>query len=153
MITNQKGIDLIKYYEGFQPKAYVCPTGHLTIGYGTVIDAPGEQWMKTATLTLEQAEQILAGELHHYEEQVTKLVGRDLNANQFAALVSFAFNCGVKNLQNSTLLKLIKTNSEDPHIEDQFKKWVYGNGEVLPGLQKRRASEAILYNTGILKFF
>ena len=153
MITSQKGIDLIKHFEGFETKAYWCPTGHLTIGFGTVIDTPGEQWLRTETLTMDKAEQILAGELHFYEEQVFKLVPKEIKQYQFDSLVSFAFNCGINNLKNSTLLKLIKANLEDPKIEDQFKKWVYGNGEVLPGLQKRRASEAILYNTGQLKFF
>jgi lysozyme len=154
MIISQKGIDLIKHYETFQPKAYICPTGHLTIGYGTVIDEEKERWMKTATLTEEQAEQILAGELNTHEVLVSKMTsGININQSQFDALVSFSFNCGAKALQNSTLIKIIKQDPNSSYIESEFKKWCHGDGEVLPGLQKRRASEAILYNTGILKLF
>lgn len=153
MRISQSGIDLIRHYEGFQPKAYICPTGHLTIGYGTVIDTPQEQWLRTATLSLDQAEELLKQELTYYVDQVFKLVPKELKQHQFDALVSFAFNCGINNLKNSTLLKIVKSNPDSSEIEDQFKKWCHGNGEVLPGLQKRRASEAILYNTGQFKFF
>lgn len=153
MIVSQKGIDLIKHYEGFMPKAYICPTGHLTIGYGTVIDTPAEQWMRTATLSLEQGEQILAGELHFYETQVFKLVPKEIKQHQFDSLISFAFNLGVNALKNSTLLKVIKSDGDPSVIESEFRKWCHGNGEVLPGLQKRRNSESILFNTGVLKFF
>lgn len=153
MITSQKGIDLIKHYEGFRAKAYHCPAGLLTIGYGTVIDKPSEKWLKDAELTQEKAEQILAGDLHFYETEVTKMIsGVKLAQYQFDALVSFAYNLGPQALRGSTLLKVIRAG-EMEKVESNFSKWVYCNGEVLLGLQKRRNSEAILFNTGQLKFF
>jgi lysozyme len=64
--------------------------------------------------------------------------------NQFAALVSFAYNCGVQNLKGSTLLRLHNLGDYAGAVQ-QFGKWVHADGEVLDGLVKRRAAEARLY--------
>ncbi len=152
MIISQKGIDLIKHYESFKSKAYICPTGHLTIGYGTIIDTKGENYLRTATLSEPEAESLLRMEVKYYQSEVMKLI-KLVNQNQFDALISFAFNCGITNLKNSTLLKIINQDPNSEKIEAEFKKWCHGNGEVLPGLQKRRASESYLYLHGQLKFY
>jgi lysozyme len=164
MIISQKGIDLIKSFEKFEPRAYICPTGHLTIGYGTVIDTKEEEYLKTAVLTEQQASKIMAEQIQkEYGPQLDRLLGNTpVNQNQYDALLSFIYNEGAGNLKKSNLLKTIKQDPNSASIESEFRKWVYGevhhdNGtttmDVLPGLQKRRASEAILYNTGILKLF
>jgi len=64
--------------------------------------------------------------------------------NQFAALVSFAYNCGSQNLKSSTLLRLHNT-SDYVGAAGQFGLWVHADGEVLAGLVTRRAAEALLY--------
>ena len=69
----------------------------------------------------------------------------NLRQCQFDALVSFVFNVGVGNFRKSTLLKKIKANPDDNSIMDEFLRWVYANGVVLPGLQKRRLAEMRLY--------
>lgn len=164
MKISQKGIDLIKHFESFEPKAYICPTGHLTIGYGTVIDTKEEEWLKTAILTEEQAYKLMGDQIQNdYGPILNRLLGNtSVNQDQYDALLSFVYNEGPGKFAGSTLLKIVKQNPNDARIESEFRKWVYGevhheNGtttmDVLPGLQKRRASESILYNTGTLKFF
>jgi lysozyme len=84
-------------------------------------------------------------ELNRFVEGVRNLLKVELNENQFSALVSFAFNCGLDALKNSTLLKLIKLNRNNPVIRQEFTKWNKSNGKVLNGLTRRRNQEADLY--------
>jgi lysozyme len=73
------------------------------------------------------------------------MIKSKINNNQFAALVSFAYNFGSTALKNSTLLKLVNQNPNNPLIRDEFNKWVYAKGKVSKGLQRRRELEANLY--------
>ena len=139
MKTSNKGINLIKKYEGFRSKAYLCPARIWTIGYGhtsgvksgdVITEAQGEEYLRA---DLKEAENVI--NYHNLE----------LNQNQFDALVSFVFNLGPGNFNRSTLLKLIKGSRYDVRIKAEFRKWVYGGGEVLNGLVKRRKEEAELY--------
>lgn len=61
------------------------------------------------------------------------------------AVVSFTFNLGAGNLYNSTLLKKVNRNPDDPAIRQEFEKWVYADGRVLQGLVDRRKAEADMY--------
>ena len=124
---------------------YICPAGLPTIGYGTVIDSPEEQYLRYKTLSESEAETLLKKEVAHFEKGVKRLVKSRINQSQFDALVSFAYNCGLSNLQKSTLLKKVNQNPDDISIPHEFEKWVYANGKVLPGLEKRRNAEANLY--------
>ena len=139
MKTSHKGIDLIKEFEGLRLKAYKCPGGVWTIGYGhTAGVKPG------MTITEEQAEQFLKEDLIVFENAVNnqKL---SINQNQFDALVSLIYNIGIGNFQKSTLLRKTRVNPNDNSIMDEFLKWVYSKGRVLPGLQRRRLAEMKLY--------
>ena len=85
MKTNTAGLDLIKHYEGLRLQAYRCPAGVWTLGWGHT-----EGVHQGASVTESQAEQLLAGDLAQVERKVAELTaGVELNANQFAALVSF----------------------------------------------------------------
>jgi lysozyme len=152
MKISQKGVDLIKAFESFRAKAYICPAGLLTTGYGTVIDTAEEQYLKTKVLTEPEASELLGKELTHYESQVYKMTG-NIDQCKFDALVSFAFNCGNQALRTSTLLKKVKINPNDPTIANEFNKWVNGGGKKLPGLVRRRASESHLYFKNEVKLF
>jgi lysozyme len=72
-----------------------------------------------------------------------------VSQKRYDALVSFAYNCGVDALAQSTLLRLIKKNQEDPAIREAFMAWnkITKNGKkvVSPGLAARRAKEADLW--------
>jgi lysozyme len=141
MRTSRKGIEFIKAHEGLRLDAYLCPAGVPTIGYGHTYNVKiGDR------ITEEQAEKFLIGDLIVAETEVNRY-GFDLTQNQFDALVSFVFNVGAGNFRSSTLLKRLKDNPNDPDIENQFKRWVYGGGKVLQGLIRRRNEEAKLYFT------
>ena len=144
MITSQKGIDLIKHYEGLRLKAYVCSAGVLTIGYGTTIYPNGNFVKLTDTCTKEQAETYLKNDLKRFESAVNRLVGLPINQNQFDALVCFTYNVGVGNLQSSTLLKMINLNRfEEASL--QFERWNKAGGKELKGLTLRRLAEKKLF--------
>lgn len=145
MKTGQAGIDLIKRFEGFSGKPYRCPADIPTIGYGSTRYADGrEVSMSDPPITEAQAVQLLADTLGRYEKGVTGLVTVPLTQSQFDALVSFAYNLGVGNLGNSTLLK--KLNNRDyAGAANEFSRWVRGGGKILPGLVARREAERKLF--------
>lgn len=140
MELTQKGIELIESFESLQLRAYKCPAGVWTIGYGHTIGVK-----PTDTCTRAQAEQYLLADLRTAKTAVANHVKATINTNQFSALVSFTFNCGAANLQKSTLLKKVNANPADPTIRAEFLKWNRGGGKVLAGLTRRRTAEADLY--------
>lgn len=144
--SSQKGLDLIKRFEGLKLKPYLCPSSIPTIGYGNTYYPSGTKVKLTdPEITKEKAEELLKFLLGSYEKAVDSFCRDDINQNQFDALVSFAYNCGVNNLKSSTLLKKVNTNPHDPTIKAEFLKWNKGGGKVLAGLTKRRQAEADLY--------
>ena len=139
MNTSPKGIALIKEFEGLRLKAYKCPGGVWTIGYGhTAGVKPG------IVISEAQAEEYLKADLIAFERYLNGL-GLALNQNQFDALVSFIYNVGTGNFSNSTLLRKVRANPQDNSIVDEFLRCVYSKGRVLPGLQRRRLAEMKLY--------
>lgn len=147
MRTGQKGLALIKSFEGFYSKPYMDPVGIPTIGYGVIKYPNGRKvTMKDLSITEQQASEYLAQLLEQtYEKEVNRLIKVPLNQNQFDALVSFAYNLGGANLASSTLLKKINKNPCDQSIRNEFSKWRLAGGKVLSGLVRRRKSEADLY--------
>lgn len=139
MTPSQKAIDLIKEFEGLRLKAHRCPAGVLTIGYGHTSGVkPG------MVITEAQAEEFLKEDLQEVVSHINSL-RLALTQNMFDALVSFTFNIGIGNLSRSTLLAKVKADPYDNTILDEFIRWVYAKGKVLPGLQRRRLAEAKLY--------
>lgn len=138
---NKAGFDLIREFEGLKLKAYLCPAGVPTIGYGST----GPDIRLGMTWTVEQADERLASDLRKFEQDVARLCPVT-NDNQFSALVAFAYNCGTGNLQSSTLRKMHNLNDYEGAAE-QFARWNKGGGKVLPGLVRRRAAEAALYRS------
>lgn len=139
MKTSHKGIALIKEFEGLRLKAYKCPGGVWTIGYGhTAGVKPG------MVISKAQAEEYLMADLIASEKYLNSL-GLALDQNQFDALISLIYNIGIGNFQKSTLLRKARVNPNDNSIMDEFLKWVYSKGRVLPGLQRRRLREMKLY--------
>lgn len=144
-----KGKNLIKSFEALKLKAYLCPAGVLTIGWGHT----GADVKPGMVITLAEAERLLDADLKLFEEGVNKLVKAYISQNQFDALVSFAFNIGLdidadsiaEGLGDSTLLKLVNANPGDVRIKAEFKKWNKAKGVVLPGLTRRREAELNLY--------
>ena len=146
MRLGSKGLELIKSFEGFYSKPYLDPIGIPTIGYGaTYYPNKKKVTMKDKPLTEKEASDLLKEMMVTYENDVKRLVKRELNQNQFDALVSFTYNLGSANLGKSTLLKKINANPCDKTIKDEFLKWNRAGGKVLNGLTRRRNAEAELY--------
>lgn len=146
-VINQAGIALIKKYEGFRASPYLCPAGIPTIGYGSTYYPDGRKVsMKDKAITEVEAQNMLIDHLKDFVAHVNRYTAATkLTDNQFAALVSFAYNVGVVALQKSTLLKKVNKNPLDTSIPSEFKRWAFANGKVLLGLFKRRTEEAKLY--------
>ena len=139
MNIGQKGINLIKHFEGCELNAYKCPAGVWTIGYGHIKGVS-----EGMSITQEQAEQMLLDELKEYENYINELVTVNLSQNQFDALVSWVYNLGPANLKSSTLLKVL--NSGDyVGVPDQIERWNKAGGKVLEGLIRRRQAESSLF--------
>ena len=139
------GVELIKSCEGFRSRAYICPAGVWTIGWGATRDLDGARVTKdTPDVDEEEASRILARDLVKFAASVNRLVTVPIGPRQHAALTSFAFNLGAGQLKCSTLLR--KVNGEEwEDVPKEFMKWVMGGGRVLPGLQKRRRLEVQLW--------
>lgn len=139
------GTTLIKKYEGCKLKAYLCPAGIPTIGYGSTYFKDGTKVKIGDTITQEQANELFLDIVKDFVEAVNHLVKAPINQNQFDALVSLCYNIGSGNLQKSSLLKKVNVNPSDTSISDSFKLWNKGGGKVLSGLVARRKAESELY--------
>ena len=150
MKTSKEGVDLIKEHEGLRLEAYLpTPNDVWTIGWGTT-RINGRPVHEGESITRHQAHQFFVKDLEKFERAILRNVEVQLSQNQFDALVSFVYNLGEGNLKRSTLLK--KLNARDYHgAKEEFKKWVYQGSNKLPGLVKRRASEAELFGQGLPK--
>lgn len=145
MKPSQNCINLIKKFEGCYLKAYKCPAGVWTIGYGTIKYPDGKSVKEGEEISLYRAETLLTNEVENFAKQI-KL---NVNQNQFDSLVSFCYNLGIGAFNSSTLKKKIIANPVDLSIRDEFMKWnkakVKGVLTELKGLTNRRKAEADLY--------
>ena len=141
MKTSPKGVSLIKSFEGCRLKAYKCPAGVWTIGYGHTAGVKAGD-----TITQETADDYLRNDLAKYEKAVENYDGiYHFNQNQFDALVSFTYNCGVRNLKNLTQ----SGRRTLAQISTKLPLYNKAGGVVLRGLQRRRAAEKELFDTPI----
>lgn len=143
--ASDKCIQLIKRFEGFSAKPYLCPAGVATIGYGSTRDTDGKPITRAhKPITETEANNLMRATLVTYENAVNRYVKVEINQNQFDALVDFAYNAGAKNLLTSTLLK--KLNAGDyTGASKEFSKWVYAGSKKLNGLVRRREAERQLF--------
>lgn len=166
MKLSKAGADLMHRYEGCRNKPYLCPAHIWTIGYGHVLyqeqirlpmvrvegkDIPmirKEMPLRTEdnrVWTKDEIEELFAADVATFERGVLRLVpGVVGRQGSFDALVSFAFNAGLGNLQRSTIR--MKANRGDwEGAAEAFMAWTKGGGKVLPGLVKRRVAEKALF--------
>ncbi len=141
MTISTKALELIKHYEGFSPTPYRCPGGYITIGYGHVIEK-GEVFALPMPLTL--AEKILKQDIAKAEKALAKNIKIPLTTNQRGALISFIFNIGEGAFSRSTLCRKVNAGLHQ-EVPNELRRWVWSNGEKLPGLMKRREEEAAMY--------
>ncbi|CAM9320124.1 unnamed protein product, partial [Phaeothamnion confervicola] len=136
---NESGLAIIRQNEGLRLDAYLDPVGIPTIGYGHTAGVQLGQH-----ITTEQAESYLRDDLAGAEASVQNEVKVPLNDNQYSALVSFVFNIGGPQFQDSTLLKLLN-QGDFAGAAEQFAQWTHAGGQELPGLVNRRQAERALF--------
>jgi lysozyme len=162
---SKAGADLMHKYEGYRNKPYLCPAHIWTIGYGHVLY---QEQIKLPVVRKEgytgllRKEYPLKAEDNRVwsKEEINKLFSEDVNLfergvlrlvpssagsqGRFDALVSFAFNAGLGNLQRSSI-RMKASRGDHEGAAESFMVWVKGGGKVLPGLVKRRTDEKLLY--------
>lgn len=139
LTMSQQGLDLIKFFEGFSDTAYKCPSDVWTIGYGHTLTVH-----EGMIITREEGEDLLKDDLYIMEQTVKNVVKVPLSQAQFDALTSLTFNIGQGSFKRSTLLE--KLNSGDYEgAAEEFPKWRRSGGEILKGLERRRAAEKLLF--------
>ncbi|HGB3193967.1 TPA: lysozyme [Salmonella enterica subsp. enterica serovar Waycross] len=143
MKLSQRGIDLIKQFEGYSSKAYPDPaTGGdpFTVGYGHT----GKDVKPGMVITAEQAEKMLRDDVARFESGVSALLKVPTTQGQFDAMVSLAYNIGLGNFGKSTLLR--KHNEKCYSCAaGQFPAWNRAAGKVMNGLTRRRNAERDVY--------
>lgn len=168
MTVSKNCVDLVKHYELFMSKPYLCPANVATIGYGTTVYENGKRVrLNDPRITEAEAVELLMFDLTNFAKDVNLLLKVKVTQSQFDALVSFAYNVGsdidkddiAEGLGDSTLLKLINKNimitapDWKKIITNEFCKWIYANHKKLGGLIARRQSEAWLFCEGTVKYF
>jgi lysozyme len=156
MKVDQRVIEMIKHHEGVRFRPYRCPALLWTTAVGHVID-PRHIGVKLEerknlpipdgwdrTLSMDEVNQILAQDLARFETGVLRLCPNGLTPGRFGALVSFAFNAGLGNLQRSTI-RMKHNRGEFDEAAESFMAWTKAAGKELPGLVKRRKDERNLY--------
>lgn len=142
MKTSSKGVSLIKQFEGCRLKAYKCPAGVWTIGYGHTAGVK-----QGDVITPQTADDYLRNDLTTYENAVLKYDNiYHFNQNQFDSLVSFTYNCGAGNLKSLTQ----SGKRTIAQIGEKLLLYNKAGGVVLRGLQRRRAAEKELFDTPIM---
>lgn len=143
---NTIGVELIKEFEGFKHKPYLCPANIPTIGYGaTFYEDQSRVTLLDQPISEQRATVLLQNQLSQFEQQVEKIAKSPLNENEFSALVCFCFNVGPSQLEKSTLMKLLNSNADHTAVADQFLRWNKAGGKELSGLTRRRQAERSLF--------
>lgn len=136
-------ISLIKRFEGYSSKAYLCPAGVWTIGYGSTKGVT-----KGMTIGIAEAEKLLQKDLEISCRAIAKLITVPLNDNQMAVLIDFTYNLGSGRLQSSTLRQKLN-RGEYEEVPKELLRWNKAGGKVLKGLSIRREAEVHLWNSSL----
>lgn len=139
---NKTGLDLIKKFEGCRLQAYQDVSGIWTVGWGQT-----GPWIDESTmLSQAQADTLLERELKKKEEAMSRIVIAPTTENEWAALVSLAYNIGIGAFANSTLLRYLNSDQKGL-VPEQFLVWCKVKKKVIPSLLARRQTEKELYET------
>ena len=143
MTTSPAGRSLIESFEGCVYVAYQDQRGIWTCGYGHT-----QGVVEGVVCTKAQADAWLEGDLAIAEGAVNRMVKAALRQNQFDALVSLVYNIGQGNFAESTVLKRLNIGTPDySGAATAFLLWNKTNGEINPGLVRRREAEQALFLT------
>lgn len=158
LIFNQYGLELVQHFEGFYSKAYICPGGKITQGWGSIKKPNGEPIKLTdPPIDKETALIWLEFEIREKADYVKRFCAKHslkLNSNQFSALVSFVYNLGIGHLTESSALGKAVISGDLEKIRAAFKLYTKVTKRAFgipykkeePGLVRRRIAEFSLYN-------
>ena len=159
MITSEKGIQLIKHFEGCHFKPYLCPALLWTIGYGHVL-YPEQNRLPLAerksynlkaehnrSYSQEEVDGLLKQDLQRFERGVLRYITVPLKQNEFDALVSFSFNLGLGTFQRSTVRSAF-LRDDKTRAGEVLLKYCRAGGRILKGLQRRRLAEHAMFMSG-----
>jgi lysozyme len=150
MKINQATIDLVKKWEGFKSKAYICPAGVLTVGYGTTNRAgiPGVNITRDTVVTEAEASHWLQLGLEKFSDNIKLFISAPINENEFGAFLSLAYNIGPTAFRGSSALRHFN-NGDKAKAAESIKLWnkatINGKRQVLQGLVNRREEEVALF--------
>lgn len=157
MKTSENCVKMMHMYEGVRNTPYRCPAALWTIGIGHVMypeqarlnfENRKSYQLKTEdnrTFTDNEIDELFKNDLLRFELGVLRLAPNLFNhQNKFDACISFSYNVGLGNFQSSTLRQKI-LREEWEAAAKEFLKWTRSAGRILPGLVKRRQSEAELF--------
>jgi len=145
--AEQIAANLAQQFEGFSSTPYQDPSGIWTIGYGSTYDPMGNHITEnTPIISQDEALIWLENTMRSAFYVITEYVKVTISDNQKAALADFIYNIGVGNFVNSTLLKILN-EGDYSGAGRQLLVWDISDGEVLPGLLRRRQAELGLFNT------
>lgn len=145
MQINQDTLELVKEFEGFRAKAYKCPAGVWTIGYGTTAAAGvGIDPKPGVTVTEDEAEDLLEKTMEKFGEQIKPFITAPINNNEYGAFLSLAYNIGPGAFKKSSALRLFNAGDKAGAAKALL-MWNKAGGKVLPGLTRRREAEKKLF--------
>ena len=148
MQTSERGLQLIRHYEGVRNRPYKCPAGLYTIGVGHLIGS-GKLLPDSynRTFTKEEIDALLIRDLNRFERGISKMLPNVLLRQcEFDCLVSFAFNLGLGTFQRSTLRQALLRGDKTQAMASLV-KYCRAGGKILRGLQTRRLDEKALFES------
>ncbi|KAL6850985.1 hypothetical protein ACO1O0_008111 [Amphichorda felina] len=149
--ANAATVSLVAEFEGFSPDIYNDPSGYPTVGYGHLcVETNCAEVPYSIPLSEADGRKLLASDMAVAQNCITKQTAESvvLNANQYGALVSWAFNVGCGNSASSSLIARLNAGEAPNTVaSEELPKWKYSGGVELPGLVRRRAAEVALHNT------
>jgi len=145
MDISNRGLDFIKRKEGYFDKAYLCPAGVWTIGWGSIRWDARTPVRQGDTCTEDQATRLLLKEVQRVEDAIDATITVPLTQGQFDALCSIFYNIGIGWLtgqghQQATFVRYLNKGEYDK-IPSEFLKFKIANGKPLAGLLTRRKEE------------
>ena len=146
MKVSNKGLELIKEFEGFSSVAYLCSAKKATIGYGNTFWEDGTPVKIGDQISKERAETLLKHVVDNFSVAVEVDIKIEVSQNQFDAMVSLAYNIGLGAFKNSTLLRQLNRGNF-VGASQEFLRWDKSNGKPLLGLTRRREREKLLFDS------
>lgn len=127
----------IKKWEGYRDKAYLCPAGVWTIGYGHTAGVK-----EGDVITDSEADQLLIADIEATKNELARFINVPVSEGMFIALTSLAFNLGAANVPRKCPRLMRALNARDYEAAAKEFLDVTGGG---PGLVGRRRQEAALF--------